>query len=456
MDTKSFRKDEVEQLLERRQEATNEDMRRFVLGALSELGVKIDRDQGGRGVPASVRRAVRGSVPPVRQEGSTRRVTFDPSVALEYEEVEFLAFGHELVDGLVARVCDATYPGRASHRVVLSPELGPTTGWLLVYELELGGMAPRKQLLPVFFGEDGEADLEMGARLLDLAGVGKREEFATIPPAVPTDGTADLETRANLIAIQHLMERQAELQEANREQLTREREKLERFYDYRSQSAEKKLGTTRQTFERLSQSDDPDVQRILPVWAKNLENARRTVSILAEERQRRLDALVGRDQVTAQHGLFSCSYVEIFPDPAEIVRALNPEVSRDITNAFRKCCRRTTPEELAECAGRIAKRRGQLEQVAAAGHAFDVESGMSIADRLATWIASADDLERSELFLLRGAVEYFLLVDDAEHDVQAEHGFDDDVLVADAVAAAVGSRRTVEREYDRVTRPPPA
>ena len=433
MDTKSLRKDEVEQLLKRRQETTNEDMRRFIVCALSELSVKVDRDRVSGVYQLHFGERFKDLYPQFVKEGATRRVTFEPSVALEYEEVEFLAFGHELVDALVARVCDPTYPGRASHRVILSSELDPTTGWLLVYELELGGMAPRKQLLPVFFGEDGEPDVEMGATLVELAGVGRREEFATIPAAVPPGDTADLESRANHIAIEQLVARQNEMQEANREQLTREREKLERFYDYRSQSAQTKFESTRRTFERLSQSDDPDVQRILPVWSKNLENARRTVSILDDERQRRLGELVGRDQVTAQHGLFSCSYVESFPDPTEVLRAAEEDVSYATCKAFRKCCRRSTPDELREGAGRIETRRRQLEQVASAGHDFDLDSGLSIADRLGALIASADGLDRCHRFLLRGAIEYFLLVDDSEHDVQTQHGFDDDMFVLNAV-----------------------
>jgi ATP-dependent helicase HepA len=434
MDTKSLRKDEVEQLLKRRQETTNEDMRRFVTCALSELGVRIDQDAVAGVFRLQFGERFRDLYPQFVKEGATRRVTFEPSVALHYEEIEFLAFGHELVDALVARVRDTSYPGRASHRRILSSELEPTTGWLLVYELELGGMTPRKELLPMFFTGDGEPDLEMGARLLELAAVGKREEFETIPPAVPTTDTATLESRANLIAIEHLMDRQATLQEANREQLTRERQKLERFYDYRSQSAQVKLEATKQTFERLAQSDDPDVQRILPVWSKNLENARRTVSILDDERQRRLGELAGRDHVTAQHGLFSCSYIEILPDPTAVLRVSHPDISHDICKAFRKCCRRTSLEELRDCTQPIATRRAQLEQVAAAGHAFDLNSGLLIADRLAVLIASADGLDRDQRFLLQGAIEYYLLVDDSEHDVQTERGFDDDLLVLDAVA----------------------
>jgi len=55
------------------------------------------------------------------------------------------------------------------------------------------------------------------------------------------------------------------------------------------------------------------VQRIVPVWAKNLENAERVLHELGIDRERRLSQLQGREQVTTQHQVFTASYVEIVP-----------------------------------------------------------------------------------------------------------------------------------------------
>ena len=44
----------------------------------------------------------------------------------------------------------------------------------------------------------------------------------------------------------------------------------------------------RVVYERLLVSDDADDQKILPVWAKNLDNAERLVANLADERDRRI------------------------------------------------------------------------------------------------------------------------------------------------------------------------
>ena len=68
------------------------------------------------------------------------------------------------------------------------------------------------------------------------------------------------------------------------------------------------------TLDRLSQSDDPDAQRILPVWRKNLQNAERDLEAVDGDRDRRLAQLVGRETVTAQTETLTASWVEIVPD----------------------------------------------------------------------------------------------------------------------------------------------
>jgi hypothetical protein len=79
--------------------------------------------------------------------------------------------------------------------------------------------------------------------------------------------------------------------------------------EYKQTAAQAKLESVRATFERLSQSEDPEVQRIVAVWSKNLENANR-FETLGAERDKRLGELAGREDVTAQHEMLTASYVE--------------------------------------------------------------------------------------------------------------------------------------------------
>lgn len=59
------------------------------------------------------------------------------------------------------------------------------------------------------------------------------------------------------------------------------------------------------------------MQRIIPVWAKNQENARRVEESVRADRDRRLAELAAREDVSAQHELFAVSHVRIVPkEPA--------------------------------------------------------------------------------------------------------------------------------------------
>ena len=134
----------------------------------------------------------------------------------------------------------------------------------------------------------------------------------TIRPAVD-DAFETAVSTARSRALGRLLHRQAELTDANRLRLDQERQKLERYYEYRVRAADEKLASVRNVFERVSASDAPEIQRIVPVWLKNLENAKGVVDGLAAERERRMNELNGREQVTAQHELLGISFISIVP-----------------------------------------------------------------------------------------------------------------------------------------------
>jgi superfamily II DNA or RNA helicase len=317
MDTKSFRQDEVHALLERKGAIDNNAVRLFVINALVELGCKIEEDPEMAAVyDIKFRGQFLNEFPHFVKEGLVRRVTFSPSVALDYETIDFLAFGHELVDALVARVRATEYRGHTSHRVIGTDEQEPTSGWFFAYSLELEGVVRSKEIFPVFIHANGAQDPDLAQWLLDRAGRGKREEFGE--PQVPElDETFDRSAAsADVLALSRLLERQEQLADANRERLEQERRKLERYYEYRTRTAAAKLESTQRVLDKVSASDDPGEQRIVPVWMKNLENAKRVMENLASEREQRLSQLVGREQVTAQHELLAVSYVEIVSETA--------------------------------------------------------------------------------------------------------------------------------------------
>lgn len=439
MDTRSYRRDEVEMLLQRPAPVKPRDVQSFVLGALKDMGVRIDRDEEHAGVFAlRLNTAFDRHFPDESRAGRERRVTFDLSTALAREEIEFLAFGHPIVDGLIELLRREDFGGITSHRTVLSDEVDPARGWLFVYEISLSGMETTRELLPVFIHEDGREDDDVARFLLDRAMTGRREDFpetSSLPERAEAFETSV--SAAEAAVVMRMLSRQEDVERDNAVRLEDERRKQERFFDYRAQAAADKVAATHKTVERLRQSVEDDERRILPVWEKNLENAKAMLESVEEERRRRLDDLDGRDSVTVQHQLLAASYVSIEPDPAPLFAQVQAALTPSMYAHFKRLCVRTTAEQLLTKRAAVAKRREELRR-AATRLPFDLETAAGIADALLAALDELDRLTAREINLLSGAVEYFLLIDDEDHDLNSPDGFEDDRLVANIVLGAIG------------------
>jgi RNA polymerase recycling family C-terminal len=439
MDAKSFRKDEVEDLLLRRGSTSSDDMRAFVLNALAELDVAASEDGAIRGL-YDLRFCERFSsaFPHFAKEEIRSRVTFDASVALDHEEVEFLAFGHPLVDALVERARSPEYPARASHRVVLTDEIEPREGWLFLYVLEFGGIVPVKELYATFVESDGVESDEVASLLLRRSCLGKREEWGVRPPLPTRDDRFESALKtADEGALARMVERQGELLTTNQERLENERAKLERFFDYRLKAETEKVAAVETVFSRLSESDDPGVQRIIPVWAKKLETARRTLENTGEQREARLQELTHLERVAAQHERLIVSFVEIRPDVKDSVEGQG--LDRHLLDRLRAMARPTTAAELGE---RLDALRAHTEKLQALGEQmpdkFDPRPALDLANELTETVEADASLSETERALLRGAIDYFMLIEDVEHDLGAR-GFDDDRSIIRAVTRSLNS-----------------
>jgi ATP-dependent helicase HepA len=434
MDTRSFRQDEVQRLLERKGSMSNDDLKAFVLGVLNELGAGVERHPSIEQVfELRLRGKFADEFPMIVRDAHTRVVTFDPATALGHEDVEFLAFGHDIVDAVAGFVRRREYPGRASHRRIRTNEIEPASGWFFIYALEFDGVARSKEIFPVFVDLDGKANPELANWLLDRASRIKREEWrdpGLLPARDEAFESAVAEAASQSLA--RLLERQADLADANRERLEQERAKLERFYEYKERAADEKLASVRGVYDRLLVSDDADEQKILPVWAKNLENAERVVANLAEERERRLADLTGRDQVGVQHELLAVSFVEIDADQREAIRERGIILPRDLFDRLAPLCRETTVEELIAMRASVTERADQLAKLAERT-SFDATTGIAVATNLATALEDVDSLDPTDRSLLRAAIDYYLLIDDEQNDIKTPGGFDDDRAVVEAV-----------------------
>lgn len=101
---------------------------------------------------------------------------------------------------------------------------------------------------------------------------------------------------------------------------------------------------------------------------------------------------------------------------------------------FRRLCIPTTPDELTELPAVVQMHLDGIGEEQ--GPSTDVETAQAIGDSLLALLADRtlmSGLDAQERSLVRGAVEYFLLTDDASGDLEDPLGFDDDARVTNWV-----------------------
>lgn len=111
---------------------------------------------------------------------------------------------------------------------------------------------------------------------------------------------------------------------------------------------------------------------------------------------------------------------------------LNPGEQR----RFRRLCLATSPEELTELTSVIDLHVEQIE--ANAGPATDIDAARAIGQSLGGLLRSGLDFGDDQRAQIRGAVEYFVMTEDASSDLDDVLGFDDDARVVNAMLGRIG------------------
>lgn len=114
---------------------------------------------------------------------------------------------------------------------------------------------------------------------------------------------------------------------------------------------------------------------------------------------------------------------------------LHPDEQR----RFRRLCLATSSEELAQLTGVVQLHVDHIRHNAS--QATDVETAQRIGEALIGLVSSGIRFDAEERALIRGAVEYFLLSDDAAGDLDDAVGFDDDARVVNSVLQRIGQPR---------------
>jgi hypothetical protein len=116
----------------------------------------------------------------------------------------------------------------------------------------------------------------------------------------------------------------------------------------------------------------------------------------------------------------------------DLEELLNP----DEQHQFRLLCLDTSAEELAQLTFVVELHLEHIRDHD--GPNADVETAEAIGASLTKLLNDDASFDADERSLIRGAVEYFLLADDASGDLDDVFGFDDDARVLNSVLDRIG------------------
>lgn len=306
MDFRSFRRDEADRLLGRDRPISHTDLRNLVRDflALYPTG-KFEEHHDG---------TVAIEVPPafVEQLGGKVRDTyvgtFDPKVALAKESLDFLAIGHPLVDAVLELCGAARFGGLTCIRVVESEPDRGFWGVQCHFLVEFVGVRPYPRFMPVIVGLDGSVDKCRIQRLW------KAPTILANPPSLPEgwrEKASAALRRAEYLLIEQIDEEAEELQRRNDEDCANLTERTEKLYRFRLQRARERLEEDRAILERLTQSRDPDDQRVVPIWQKRVQGSLSRIRDLEHQREQELQALEDRRRLNYSFERINCAIVYV-------------------------------------------------------------------------------------------------------------------------------------------------
>ncbi len=148
-----FNYDEYYRITLREREFSNHRIERFINGVQSSVndGTGISRMLGQKH-PRNGLYQVRSY--PDGTDFTRRYGTFDSQLALDNENLEFLAFGHPVVDHCIAACRDASYGGRTGIKVI--PHERDVKGLVFNFLVKYRGAEETGEILPVFVPIDGD------------------------------------------------------------------------------------------------------------------------------------------------------------------------------------------------------------------------------------------------------------------------------------------------------------
>ena len=309
MDTKSYRKEIAEHIAGHSSPIDNDDLERFIGHLLADLRTYIR--SFGRVYELTFRGGILDTLGTTHFAGGPKKkAVFRPDRLPDSEDVEFMAFGHPIIDWIVERVLSDEYEGvTGTRRISAGDVLSPCAGWLFTYQFTIPGVRPVERIEPIFVTDGGTVDVEMGRRLVQRACKFSSDEKDIDPSAIP-DNLGEIEPIASRFANSRgeLIQQQTEGQASER--VDSDISRLNALFDYRERAAQDRVESTESTLARIRESGD-DSQRILPVYEDRLRRAKELLDGVDEERRRRISEVEKYRHPSVDWALKSLCRIEV-------------------------------------------------------------------------------------------------------------------------------------------------
>ena len=287
MDTKSFRREIAERISGQASTVDNNNFESFIRQLL--VDVNTDINESGDTYDLTFHGDF---LEKYRRElfvgGPRMKAVLRPDRRADTEDVEFMVFGHKVVDTIVNQVLGEEYEGATGTRTLVANEGLPSAkGWLFQYQFTTSGIRDTEHLEAVFVTDDGEVSEETGRLLVQRAFRFDKEESISLEWIPENLDQIELLASNFASARQQALQSEAEAEAVGR--IEREISRLGDFYDYKERAARDKVEATRSTLARIQGSGTESQRQILPAWEANLRRDEGISANLAEERQRRVE-----------------------------------------------------------------------------------------------------------------------------------------------------------------------
>ena len=311
MDTKSFRKDIVSRISGRTSSIKPADRDRFFQALLVDERTAVTQTRN------EYELVFRGEFYDTHQktlfpDGRRRTAVFRPDHRPDSEKVELMAFGHPVIEALVARVLDEGYEGSTgTRRIPSTHDLAPVCGWLFTYLFTVSGVHPKEEILHLFVNDEGVVDEEVGRRIAKRAARFDACETDIPQSEVPISGVRRIADVAETFAESRRRKLQKEAEHEADTNVDREIGRLTDWFDYRERAARDRARSTQATLERLRRSVEVSDHKIVPVWQANLRRDEELLTTLGNERDRRFTETESLRQPSVTSSLKSLGRIKI-------------------------------------------------------------------------------------------------------------------------------------------------